>query len=87
MRRSEVRISEVSPEMREKIERALNAVSKDTQRYIRCSACKHIIIGVYSDASGHVSVKCPKCGKINLVDTMNMRRIRPIVNNNRISIR
>ena len=69
MSRCEIRITEPSAEMQQKIIR----------RYIKCPYCKHNAIVVYEDTRGHVESKCKKCGRITVFDVMSMRRLRRIL--------
>lgn len=57
-----IRPANISEEMKKKMIRAVEDTKGLESRYLRCPCCDHPIIGAYSDASGHLSGKCPKCG-------------------------
>ena len=52
-----VRITEPSQEMLDKIIRAREAIAAQRPRYIKCPYCQHNSIVVYEDARGHVETK------------------------------
>jgi hypothetical protein len=70
-----IRITEPSAEMLEKIIRARQAIAAQKPRYIKCPYCQHNAIVVYEDTRGHVETKCKKCGKITVFNVLSMRRI------------
>ena len=70
-----VRITEPSQEMLDKIIRAREAIVAQRPRYIKCPYCQHNSIVVYEDARGHVETKCKKCGKVTVFDVLSMRKI------------
>lgn len=71
-----IRVSEPSPEMLEKIIRARNAIASQKERNLKCPYCKHNAITVYEDTRGHVEVKCKKCGNVTVFNVLSMRRLR-----------
>lgn len=70
-----IRITEPSAEMLEKIIRARQAIAAQKPRYIKCPYCQHNAVVVYEDTRGHVETKCKKCGKITVFNVLSMRRI------------
>ena len=71
-----IRVSEPSPEMLEKIVRARTAIASQKERNLKCPYCLHIAITVYEDTRGHVEVKCKKCGRVTVFNVLSMRRLR-----------
>ena len=78
MNKSDIRITEPSAEMQQKIIRARNAIVNQKPRYIKCPYCKHNAIVVYDDTRGHVESKCKKCGLVTVFDVLNMRKVKPL---------
>lgn len=70
-----IRVSEPSAEMQKKISRACKAIAQQKKRMVKCPYCQHNAIAVYEDARGHVETKCKKCGRITVIDVLNMRRL------------
>ena len=71
-----IRISEPSLEMQQKIQRARHAISSQTMRMVQCPYCKHNAIAVFEDTRGHVQTKCKRCGRETVFDVLNMRRLK-----------
>lgn len=65
-----------SPEMQEKMKKAVRAVRDQKKRVIRCPYCQHSGIVIFEDTRGHIQTKCTCCKKEVVVDVMNMRRLR-----------
>ncbi len=80
MSRADIRITEPSAEIQQKIVRARMAIANQEPRYIKCPYCKHNSIVVYEDTRGHVESKCKKCGRITVFDVLSMRRFRGLRN-------
>jgi phage FluMu protein Com len=38
------------------------------QRDLRCPNCKYLITKLYSDISGHMQFKCPKCKEVYVLN-------------------
>lgn len=74
MRRN-IRVTEPSAEMQNKIKRARQAISDQKMRMVRCPYCKHNSIGVFEDTRGHVQAKCKLCGRETVFDVLSMRRL------------
>ena len=71
-----IRVSEPSPEMLEKIVRARTAIASQKERNLKCPYCLHNAITVYEVTRGHVEVKCKKCGRVTVFNVLSMRRLR-----------
>lgn len=71
-----IRVSEPSPEMLEKIVRARTAIASQKERNLKCPYCLHNAITVYEGTRGHVEVKCKKCGRVTVFNVLSMRRLR-----------
>lgn len=71
-----IRVSEPSPEMLEKIVRTRTAIASQKERNLKCPYCLHNAITVYEDTRGHVEVKCKKCGRVTVFNVLSMRRLR-----------
>ena len=50
------------PEVQEKLIRSFQESREMTERKLPCPVCSARIEGVFSDGTGHVNVKCRKCG-------------------------
>ena len=71
--RKNIRVSEPSDEMREKIQKA---ISGQKMRMVKCPYCQHNSIAVFEDTRGHVQAKCKVCGRETVFDVLSMRRLR-----------
>ena len=71
-----IRVSEPSLEMQQKIQRARRAISSQKMRMVQCPYCKHNAIAVFEDTRGHVQTKCKRCGRETVFDVLNMRRLK-----------
>lgn len=49
-----IRVSEPSPEMQVKIQRARRAITNQKMRMMKCPYCGHNSIAVFEDTKGHV---------------------------------
>ena len=70
-----IRASEPSAEMQEKIKKARYAIANQKMRMVKCPYCEHNTIAVFEDARGHVQAKCKLCGRETVFDVLNMRRL------------
>ena len=70
-----IRVSEPSDEMREKIQKARHAIASQKMRMVKCPYCKHNSIAVFEDTRGHVQAKCKACGRETVFDVLSMRRL------------
>lgn len=68
-----IRVSEPSPEMQEKIRRARCAIVNQKMRMVKCPYCGHNAIAVFEDSRGHIQAKCKACGRETVFDVINMR--------------
>ena len=71
-----IRVSEPSLEMQQRIQRARRAISSQKMRMVQCPYCKHNSIAVFEDTRGHVQTKCKRCGRETVFDVLNMRRLK-----------
>lgn len=70
-----IRISEPSEEMMEKIRKARHAIANQKTRMVKCPFCGHNSIAVFEDTRGHVQAKCKLCGRETVFDVLSMRRL------------
>lgn len=47
-----------------------------SERDLRCPICDFMIQTVYSDISGHLRVKCPKCKEVSTLNIAYFRRMK-----------
>ena len=47
-----------------------------SERDLRCPICDFMIQTVYSDISGHLRVKCPKCKEVSTLNLAYFRRMK-----------
>ena len=71
-----IRVSEPSPEMQVKIQRARRAITNQKMRMMKCPYCGHNAIAVFEDTKGHVQAKCKACGRETVFDVLSMRRLK-----------
>ena len=72
----DIRVTEPSLEMQEKIKRARRAIVSQTTRMVKCPYCQHNAIAVFEDTRGHVQAKCKRCGRETVFDVLSMRRLK-----------
>lgn len=72
----DIRVTEPSLEMQEKIKRARHAIASQKTRMVKCPYCQHNTIVVFEDTCGHVQAKCKRCGRETVFDVLSMRRLR-----------
>lgn len=65
-----------APEVRRRL--MLSRIEADTlkERDILCPICGFKIQKVFSDATGHLSVKCQKCKRIHILNIAYFRKIK-----------
>lgn len=68
-----IRISEPSEEMMEKIRKARHAIANQKTRMVKCPFCGHNSIAVFEDTRGHVQAKCKLCGRETVFDVLSIR--------------
>ena len=66
----------VRPEVMEKLERCRIECLDLTERNLYCPYCGFLIQQLYSDASGHLKAKCPKCKMITLFNLAYFRKMK-----------
>ena len=66
----------VKPEVMEKLERSRIECLDLTERNLYCPYCGFLIQQLYSDASGHLKAKCPKCKMITLFNLAYFRKMK-----------
>ena len=69
-----IRVSEPSPEMQEKIRRARCAIVNQKMRMMKCPYCGHNAIAVFEDSRGHIHAKGKAWGRETGIEEINMRR-------------
>ena len=72
----DIRVTEPSLEMQEKIKRARRAIVSQKTRMVKCPYCQHNAIAVFGDTRGHVQAKCKRCGRETVFDVLSMRRLK-----------
>lgn len=72
----DIRVTEPSLEMQEKIKLARHAIASQKTRMVKCPYCQHNTIVVFEDTRGHVQAKCKRCGRETVFDVLSMRRLR-----------
>lgn len=70
-----IRVTEPSDEMMEKIHRARLAIASQKRRTMECPYCHHNTIIVFEDTKGHVQAKCKLCGRETVFNVLSMRRL------------
>lgn len=72
----QVQATRVSPEVKNKL--LLSRVEVDTlrERDLLCPECRFRIQTIYSDATGHLRVKCPKCKGIYVLNLAYFRKMK-----------
>ena len=70
--------TQVEPEIQKRL--LLSRVEAESlkERDILCPTCGFRIQRVFSDATGHLSVKCQKCKNVHILNLAFFRRIRSI---------
>ena len=68
----------VAPEIQKRL--LLSRVEAESlkERDILCPTCGFRIQRVFSDATGHLSVKCQKCKNVHILNLAYFRRIRTV---------
>lgn len=72
----DIRVTEPSLEMQEKIKRARRAIVSQKTRMVKFPYCQHNAIAVFEDTRGHVQAKCKRCGRETVFDVLSMRRLK-----------
>ena len=79
----DIRVTEPSLEMQEKIKRARRAIVSQKTRMVKCPYCQHNAIAVFEDTRGHVQAKCKRCGRETVFDVLSMRRLKHCLQHSR----
>ena len=66
----------MTAESKEKVERSSAEILDLTERELRCPYCSHLIMTLFSDASGHLRTKCSHCKQITTYNMGYFRRVR-----------
>lgn len=68
--------AQVAPDLRKRL--LLSRMEAETlkERDIFCPTCGFRIQRVFSDATGHLSVKCQKCKNVHILNLAYFRRVR-----------
>lgn len=69
---------EIPEETVAKLNLSLSECEDLDERMLKCPLCKFPIIGILSDATGHLHFKCPKCKSSVAVNLSYFRRTRTI---------
>ena len=67
---------QVRPEVRQRLLLSRIEAENLKERDILCPTCGFRIQRVFSDATGHLSVKCQKCKNIHILNLAYFRRVR-----------
>lgn len=65
----------VKPDVEQRLLLSRMEVESLKERDILCPICGYRIQRVYSDATGHLSVKCQKCKNINILNLAYFRKM------------
>ncbi len=65
-----------SEETLQKIDRSFRECAKLSERSLKCPYCTFVLDGIFSDASGHIRIKCPKCKAVMVLNLAYFRRRR-----------
>lgn len=76
-KRRKIRPADIPESLKQKMIHAIEDTQELSSRYMLCPYCKHPVMMAYSDAKGHFSNKCPKCGRVTIFDAASMRRASP----------
>lgn len=66
----------MTQEVRERLLRSRMEAESLSMRDIHCPICGYRIQRVYSDAAGHMSVKCQKCKTVNIINLAYFRKMK-----------
>lgn len=72
----QVQAMKMTPEVRQRLLQSRIEAETLRERDLFCPVCGYRIQRVYSDATGHLSVKCQKCKSINILNLAYFRKIR-----------
>lgn len=66
----------MTPEVQQRLLQCRVEAQSLKERDLLCPVCGYRIQKVYSDATGHLSVKCQKCKSINILNLAYFRKIK-----------
>ena len=66
----------IPPDVRRKLLQSRIEADELSQREIRCPHCGYLIQKVFSDATGHLSIKCQKCKNVSILNLAYFRKAR-----------
>ncbi len=66
----------MTPEVQHRLLKSRIEAETLKERDLLCPVCGYRIQRVYSDATGHLSVKCQKCKSINILNLAYFRKIK-----------
>ncbi len=76
-KRKKIRPADIPEPLKQKMIHAIEDTQELSSQYMLCPYCKHPVMMAYSDAKGHFSNKCSKCGRVTIFDAASMRRAGP----------
>lgn len=68
--------AQVAPDVKRRL--LLSRIESDSlqERDLKCPLCDFRIQTLYSDISGHIRVKCPKCKNVSVLNLAYFRRVK-----------
>lgn len=63
------------PEVIEKLNKSEQEANGLTLRNIKCPSCQFVVGKVFSDATGHIRIKCPKCKLDRIINLLYFCRL------------
>ena len=66
----------MTPEVQQRLLQCRVEAQTLKERDLLCPVCGYKIQKVYSDATGHLSVKCQKCKSINILNLAYFRKVK-----------
>ena len=72
----QVQAVRMTPEVQKRLLQSRIEAETLKERDLLCQVCGYRIQRIYSDAVGHLSVKCQKCKSINILNLAYFRRVK-----------
>lgn len=72
----QVQAVRMTPEVQQRLLRSRIEAQSLRERDLLCPTCGYKIQRVFSDATGHLSVKCQKCKNIHILNLAYFRRVK-----------
>ena len=66
----------LTPELLEKVQQSEKESEGLTKRAVRCPYCSFLLDYVFSDATGHREIRCPKCKSITIMNMAYFRTVK-----------